>query len=47
MFDDRFIRMWDLYLNACAAAFENAEMDLHQILGVKGANNEIPITRWY
>ena len=47
MFDERFIRMWDLYLNACAAAFANAEMDLHQILGVKGVNNDIPITRWY
>ena len=47
MFDERFVRMWDLYLNACAAAFENAEMDLHQILAVKGCNNDIPITRWY
>lgn len=46
-FDERFVRMWDLYLNACAAAFANAEMDLHQILGVKGCNNDIPITRWY
>lgn len=47
MFDQRFIRMWDLYLNSCAAGFYTSEMDLHQILAVKGNNNELPITRWY
>lgn len=47
MFDQRFIRMWDLYLNSCAAGFANAQMDLHQILAVKGCNNDLPITRWY
>lgn len=46
-FDERFIRMWDLYLNGCAAAFYNGMMDLHQILATKGINNELPITRWY
>lgn len=46
-FDERFIRMWDLYLNGCAAAFANGMMDLHQILATKGINNNLPITRWY
>lgn len=46
-FDERFIRMWDLYLNGCAAAFANGMMDLHQILATKGINNDLPMTRWY
>lgn len=47
MFGERFVRMWDLYLSACAAAFHNGIIDLHQILATKGVNNELPLTRWY
>lgn len=47
MFDERFIRMWELYLSACAATFHNGIIDLHQILVTKGINNELPLTRWY
>ena len=47
MFDERFIRMWDLYLNGCAAGFYTGMMDLHQTLVTKGVNNKLPITRWY
>lgn len=47
MFDDRFVRMWDLYLSSCAATFHNGIIDLHQILATKGINNNLPITRWY
>lgn len=47
MFDERFIRMWDLYLSACAATFHNGIIDLHQILMSKGINNEVPMVRWY
>lgn len=47
MFDERFVRMWDLYLAACAATFHNGIIDLHQILVTKGINNELPVTRWY
>ena len=36
MFDERFVRMWDLYLSACAATFHNGIIDLHQILVTKG-----------
>lgn len=47
MFDEEFIRMWDLYLASCAAAFHNGVIDLHQILFSKGINNNLPMTRWY
>lgn len=47
MFDERFVRMWDLYLSACAATFHNGIIDLHQILFTKGINNELPMVRWY
>lgn len=46
-FDDRFIRMWRLYLNACAANFNMGNSDLHQFLISKGVNNELPTTRDY
>lgn len=29
MFDERFVRMWDLYLASCAATFYNGIIDLH------------------
>lgn len=47
MFDERFVRMWDLYLSACAATFHNGIIDLHQILFTNGINNELPMVRWY
>lgn len=47
MFDDKFIRMWRMYLYSCAASFNNGVIDLHQILFVKGINNNLPITREY
>lgn len=47
MFDERFVRMWDLYLSACAATFHNGIIDIHQILFTKGINNELPMTRWF
>ncbi len=46
-FDDKFIRMWRLYLNSCAASFHYGVIDLHQFLLTKGLNNEIPMTRDY
>ena len=43
MFDEEFVRMWDLYLSACAAIFHNGIIDIHQILVSKGVNNDLPI----
>lgn len=47
MFDERFVRMWDMYLSSCAATFHNGIIDLHQILMSKGVNNDLPMVRWY
>ena len=45
MFDERFVRMWELYLSSCAASFNNGVIDLHQILFSKGNNNTLEMTR--
>lgn len=47
MFDEHFVRMWELYLCSCAATFHNGIIDLHQVLMTKGIDNELPIVRWY
>lgn len=47
MKDETFIRMWTLYLNGCAAAFNCGSIDIHQFLFTKGINNELPLTREY
>lgn len=47
MFDERFARMWELYLCACAATFMNGIIDLHQIVFTNDVNNELPMVRWY
>ncbi len=43
--DETFIRMWRLYLNACAASFNCGNISIHQILFTKGLNNDLPWTR--
>jgi len=45
MKDEKFIRMWRLYLNGCAASFHYGVIDIHQFLITNGLNNEIPMTR--
>lgn len=45
--DERFIRMWRLYLNACSASFLTGNIDLSQFIFTKGTNNFIPWTRDY
>jgi len=45
--NEPFIRMWRLYLNACAASFDVGNINLHQILFSKGINDELPWTRDY
>lgn len=47
MFDEKFVRMWELYLCSCAATFHNGVIDLHQVLMTKGVNNDLPLVRWY
>ena len=45
MYDDRFIRMWKLYLIGSISSFNYGDNDLSQIVFTKGINNDIPITR--
>lgn len=47
MFDEKFVRMWELYLCSCAATFHNGIIDLHQILSTRGINNDLEPVRWY
>lgn len=45
--DERFIRMWRMYLGACAASFKCSNITIHQFVFTKGINNELPWTRDY
>lgn len=47
-YGERFYRMWDLYLQACAASFESGNIDVVQYLLTKGASRtNLPMTRSY
>lgn len=46
-YEKEFVRMWEIYLTSCAAAFNNGIVDLHQIVFTKGVNNNLPSTRKY
>lgn len=43
-FGQRFIQMWSLYLQGCAASFRVSGLNIHQILFSKGLNNDLPLT---
>ena len=45
MFDDRFVRMWRLYLAGSVAAFTTGTLQLFQVLFAPGENNDIAWTR--
>jgi cyclopropane-fatty-acyl-phospholipid synthase len=47
MFDERFVRMWRLYLAGSIAAFEAGSLQLFQVLFTKQENNAVPWTREY
>lgn len=48
MMGERFCRMWDLYLQACAASFESGNIDVIQYLLTKGPSGKnLPMTRAY
>lgn len=42
---DSFYRMWDLYLQACAASFESSNIDVIQYLLVQPSNNDLTMHR--
>jgi cyclopropane-fatty-acyl-phospholipid synthase len=45
MFDDRFVRMWRLYLAGSVAAFTTGTLQLFQVLFAPGESNDIAWTR--
>lgn len=45
MFDERFVRMWRLYLASSIVAFEVGALQLFQVLFVPGRSNMVPWTR--
>ncbi len=45
MFDERFVRMWRLYLQSSAAAFRLGDLHLHQILFSNGITEDAAMTR--
>jgi cyclopropane-fatty-acyl-phospholipid synthase len=45
MFDERFYRMWNLWLASSAAAFRYGAYNLSQFVLTKGINNDLPLTR--
>ncbi len=44
-FDERFVRMWRLYLRASSAAFREGVVEVHQILVSRGKPEDLPLTR--
>ena len=45
-YGEEFARMWDLYLQACAASFEAGNIDVMQFLLTKGASgHDLPMNR--
>lgn len=44
-FDERFVRMWRLYLRVSSAAFRESEVEVHQILVSRGQPDNLPLTR--
>jgi cyclopropane-fatty-acyl-phospholipid synthase len=45
MFDERFVRMWRLYLAGSVAGFTTGTLQLFQVLFAPGESNDIPWTR--
>jgi cyclopropane-fatty-acyl-phospholipid synthase len=45
MFDERFVRMWRLYLASSIAAFRAGDLQLFQVVFAHRENNRIPWTR--
>jgi cyclopropane-fatty-acyl-phospholipid synthase len=47
MFDEKFVRMWRLYLAGSIAGFTTGTLQLFQVLFAPGVNNNVPWTRDY
>lgn len=47
MFDEKFVRMWRLYLAGSVAGFTTGTLQLFQVVFAPRENNDIPLTREY
>lgn len=47
MYDEKFVRMWRLFLVGCTVSFRHTGLGVHQLLFSKGLNNNHPLTREY
>jgi cyclopropane-fatty-acyl-phospholipid synthase len=45
MFDEKFVRMWRLYLAGSVAGFTTGTLQLFQVLFAPGESNDVPLTR--
>jgi cyclopropane-fatty-acyl-phospholipid synthase len=45
MFDERFVRMWRMYLACSIAAFRVGDLQLFQVVFARESNNNVPWTR--
>jgi cyclopropane-fatty-acyl-phospholipid synthase len=45
MFDEKFVRMWRLYLAGSVAAFTTGSLQLFQVVFAPGESNDVPLTR--
>jgi cyclopropane-fatty-acyl-phospholipid synthase len=45
MFDEKFVRMWRLYLAGSVAAFNTGSLQLFQVVFAPGESNDVPLTR--
>ena len=45
MFDEKFVRMWRLYLAGSVAAFTTGTLQLFQVLFATAENNNVALTR--
>ena len=45
MFDEKFVRMWRLYLAGSVAGFTTGSLQLFQVVFAPGESNDIPWTR--
>lgn len=43
-YDEKFKRMWDIYLRGCESAFRTGVIDVGEFILSKGINNDIPMT---
>jgi cyclopropane-fatty-acyl-phospholipid synthase len=45
MFDERFVRMWRLYLAEAQAGFRAGGLQLFQVTFARPLNDDVPMTR--